>query len=130
MSDKTNQQWGGRFNEPTDAFVARFTASVEFDQRMYMQDIRGSIAHAKMLTKAGVLSETERDDIIRGLGEIRVEIERGEFEWLIELEDVHMNIEAALTKKIGITGKNSTQAVPEMTRWRRISVCICGMRSI
>lgn len=105
MSDKTNQQWGGRFNEPTDAFVARFTASVEFDQRMYLQDIRGSIAHAKMLTKAGVLTEQERDDIIRGLGEIRVEIERGEFEWSIELEDVHMNIEAALTAKIGITGK-------------------------
>ncbi|MEM5537144.1 argininosuccinate lyase [Neptuniibacter pectenicola] len=105
MSDKTNQQWGGRFNEPTDAFVARFTASVEFDQRMYLQDIRGSIAHAKMLTQAGVLTEQERDDIIRGLGEIRVEIERGEFEWSIALEDVHMNIEAALTAKIGITGK-------------------------
>ena len=105
MSDNTNQQWGGRFNEPTDAFVARFTASVEFDQRMYLQDIRGSIAHAKMLTKAGVLTEDERDDIIRGLGEIRIEIERGEFEWSVALEDVHMNIEAALTKKIGITGK-------------------------
>ncbi|MGB0467311.1 MAG: argininosuccinate lyase [Pontibacterium sp.] len=105
MSDKTNQQWGGRFNEPTDAFVARFTASVEFDQRMYLQDIRGSIAHAKMLVKAGVLTEAERDDIIRGLGEIRVEIERGKFEWSVALEDVHMNIEAALTKKIGITGK-------------------------
>lgn len=105
MSDKTNQQWGGRFNEPTDAFVARFTASVEFDQRMYLQDIRGSIAHAKMLTKAGVLSTQECDDIVRGLGEIRIEIERGEFEWSIALEDVHMNIEAALTKKIGITGK-------------------------
>jgi len=105
MSSKTNQQWGGRFNEPTDAFVARFTASVEFDQRMYLQDIQGSVAHAKMLTAAGVLTEQERDDIIRGLGEIRIEIERGEFEWSIELEDVHMNIEAALTKKIGITGK-------------------------
>lgn len=105
MSDNTNQQWGGRFSEPTDAFVARFTASVEFDQRMYLQDIRGSVAHAKMLTRAGVLTEDERDDIIRGLGEIRIEIERGEFEWSIALEDVHMNIEAALTKKIGITGK-------------------------
>jgi argininosuccinate lyase len=72
---------------------------------MYLQDIRGSIAHAKMLTKAGVLTEDERDDIIRGLGEIRIEIERGEFEWSVALEDVHMNIEAALTKKIGITGK-------------------------
>lgn len=105
MSQKTNQQWGGRFNEPTDAFVARFTASVDFDQRLYKQDIQGSVAHARMLAKVGVLTEDERDAIIRGLGEIRVEIERGEFEWSVALEDVHMNIEAALTQKIGITGK-------------------------
>ncbi|MBV1787886.1 argininosuccinate lyase [Marinobacterium sp. D7] len=105
MSKETNQQWGGRFSEPTDAFVARFTASVDFDRRLYKQDIQGSIAHAKMLTKVGVLSDKERDDIIRGLSEIRIEIERGEFEWSVALEDVHMNIEAALTKKIGITGK-------------------------
>ena len=65
--EKTNQQWGGRFNEPTDAFVARFTASVEFDQRMYRQDIQGSVAHAKMLTKVGVLTEAECDDILNGL---------------------------------------------------------------
>lgn len=105
MSKQTNQQWGGRFSEATDAFVARFTASVDFDQRLYRQDIQGSIAHARMLAKVGVLTEQERDDIIRGLGEIRVEIERGEFEWSVALEDVHMNIEAALTRKIGITGK-------------------------
>ena len=105
MSEKTNQQWGGRFSEATDAFVARFTASVDFDQRLYRQDIQGSIAHARMLAKVGVLTEDERDAIIRGLGEIRIEIERGEFEWSVALEDVHMNIEAALTKKIGITGK-------------------------
>lgn len=102
---KTNQQWGGRFSEPTDAFVARFTASVDFDKRLYKHDIQGSVAHARMLARVGVLTEDERDAIIRGLGEIRVEIERGEFEWSVELEDVHMNIEAALTKKIGITGK-------------------------
>ncbi|MBR9827888.1 MAG: argininosuccinate lyase [Oceanospirillales bacterium] len=105
MSQKTNQQWGGRFSEPTDAFVARFTASVDFDRRLYKQDIQGSVAHARMLAKVGVLTEDERDAIIRGLGEVRVEIERGEFEWSVALEDVHMNIEAALTKKIGITGK-------------------------
>ncbi|QJD71626.1 argininosuccinate lyase [Marinobacterium sp. LSUCC0821] len=105
MSEKTNQQWGGRFSEATDAFVARFTASVDFDQRLYRQDIQGSIAHARMLAKVGVLTEDERNAIIRGLGEIRIEIERGEFEWSVALEDVHMNIEAALTKKIGITGK-------------------------
>ncbi|MBM6551615.1 argininosuccinate lyase [Marinomonas ostreistagni] len=101
----TNQQWGGRFSEPVDAFVARFTASVEFDQRMAKQDIQGSIAHAKMLTAVGVLTEDERDQIIQGLGEIEQEIANGEFEWSIELEDVHMNIEARLTQKIGITGK-------------------------
>jgi argininosuccinate lyase len=98
MSKETNQQWGGRFSEPTDAFVARFTASVDFDKRLYRHDIQGSVAHARMLAKVGVLTEEERDAIIRGLGEIRVEIERGEFEWSVELEDVHM-------KKIGITGK-------------------------
>ena len=103
--EKTNQQWGGRFNEPTDAFVARFTASVEFDQRMYKQDIQGSVAHAKMLTKVGVLTEAECNDILTGLAEIQQDIEAGNFEWSVELEDVHMNIEAALTKKIGITGK-------------------------
>ena len=105
MSDQTNQQWGGRFSEPTDAFVARFTASVDFDQRLYRQDIQGSIAHARMLNQVGVLTDDERDAIIKGLGEIRIEIERGDFEWSVALEDVHMNIEAALTQKIGITGK-------------------------
>lgn len=105
MSDSTNSAWGGRFSEPTDAFVARFTASVEFDKRMYAQDIQGSIAHAKMLAKVGVLTDAERDDILRGLEEIRIEIERGEFNWSVTLEDVHMNIESRLTAKIGITGK-------------------------
>ena len=104
-NDKTNSAWGGRFSEATDAFVQRFTASVEFDQRMYAQDIEGSVAHATMLAKVGVLTEGERDDIIKGLGEIKADIEAGNFEWSIALEDVHMNIEAALTKKIGITGK-------------------------
>lgn len=110
MSDQTpepstNASWGGRFSEATDAFVARYTASVTFDQRMYRQDIQGSVAHARMLERVGVLTATERDDILRGLEEVRIEIERGTFEWSIALEDVHMNIEAALTKKIGTTGK-------------------------
>ncbi|NRA20308.1 MAG: argininosuccinate lyase [Oceanospirillaceae bacterium] len=105
MTKETNQQWGGRFTEPTDAFVARFTASINFDQRMYRQDIQGSVAHAKMLTEAGVLNAQECSDIERGLAEIQTEIESGDFPWSIELEDIHMNIEAALTKKIGVTGK-------------------------
>ena len=102
---KTNQAWGGRFNEPVDDFVARFTASVNFDQRFYRQDIQGSIAHAKMLCEADVLTADERDQIITGLQEIEAQIESGEFVWSIPLEDVHMNIEAALTEKIGIVGK-------------------------
>ncbi|PAU88099.1 argininosuccinate lyase [Pseudomonas sp. WN033] len=101
----TNQSWGGRFSEPVDAFVARFTASVDFDQRLYKHDIQGSIAHATMLCKVGVLSEAERDAIIDGLTEIQAEIEAGQFDWRVDLEDVHMNIEARLTARIGITGK-------------------------
>ncbi len=101
----TEKPWGGRFNEPTDAFVEQFTASVEFDQRLYYHDIAGSIAHATMLAKVGVLTGDERDQIITGLEEIRQEIESGEFTWSVTLEDVHMNIEARLTEKIGLTGK-------------------------
>ena len=101
----TNQAWGGRFTESTDAFVAQFTASVNFDQRLYRQDIDGSIAHARMLAKVGVLSTADRDAIIDGLEQICGEIERGEFNWRVELEDVHMNIEARLTELIGLAGK-------------------------
>lgn len=102
---KTNQAWGGRFNEAVDEFVARFTASVNFDQRLYRQDIQGSIAHAKMLCAAGVLTADELEQIVNGLQEIEAQIESGEFNWSVPLEDVHMNIEAALTDKIGIVGK-------------------------
>lgn len=97
--------WGGRFTEATDAFVAQFTASVQFDHRLYAQDIRGSIAHATMLAAVGVLTEAERDLIITGLEQIRAEIQTGAFNWRIELEDVHMNIEHRLTERIGIAGK-------------------------
>jgi len=116
MQDKTNtnssdqaasanQSWGGRFSEATDAFVEAFTASVGFDQRLAPHDIAGSIAHATMLAKVDVLTDEERDTIIKGLKSIKAEIERGEFNWSVSLEDVHMNIEARLTENIGITGK-------------------------
>lgn len=105
MSKETNQSWGGRFNEPVDAFVARFTASVDFDKRLYKHDIMGSIAHAKMLSSVGVLTSVERDAIIEGLTQIQQEIEAGNFVWRVDLEDVHMNIEAKLTERIGVTGK-------------------------
>ena len=102
---KLAKPWGGRFSEATDAFVERFTASVEFDQRFYNQDISGSIAHATMLAKTGVLTESEAKAIINGLNRVKAQIEEGAFEWSVSLEDVHMNIEAALTEQIGVTGK-------------------------
>jgi len=103
MSEK--KLWAGRFSEPTDAFVEAFTASVDFDQRLYRQDIEGSVAHATMLARQGVLTAAERDLVVSGLERIRDRIERGEFEWSVALEDVHMNIEAALTADIGDAGK-------------------------
>ncbi len=103
MSDK--KLWAGRFAEPTDAFVEAFTASVEFDQRLAPHDIDGSIAHAAMLARQGIISTQERDDITAGLQRIRARIDTGEFRWSIGLEDVHMNIEAALTEDIGSAGK-------------------------
>jgi argininosuccinate lyase len=97
--------WGGRFSEATDAFVQRFTASVSFDRRMYRQDIRGSIAHARMLQQAGILTTDECTAIAEGLLAIQADIDTGNFTWSVELEDVHMNIESELTKRIGLTGK-------------------------
>lgn len=97
--------WSGRFSEPVDAFVLRYTASVDFDKRMAMADIDGSLAHATMLAKVGVISQQDLDDITRGMTQIREEIQQGTFEWQLELEDVHLNIEARLTALIGDAGK-------------------------
>ncbi|PCI46090.1 MAG: argininosuccinate lyase [Moraxellaceae bacterium] len=104
-NDQDNKLWGGRFTESTDAFVEAFTASVQFDRRLATHDIAGSIAHAKMLAKVGVITTEESRAIIEGLGDILADIEMGQFEWSIALEDVHMNIEAKLTEKIGSVGK-------------------------
>jgi len=97
--------WGGRFTEPTDAFVEAFTASVQFDQRMYREDIEGSRAHARMLTKIGVLSDADLQALLKGLDQIEQEITAGDFNWSIAREDVHMNIEARLTELVGDAGK-------------------------
>lgn len=97
--------WGGRFSEATDRFVQEFTASVTFDKRLYRHDIAGSVAHARMLQKVGVLSAAECEAIVTGLQDILAEIERGDFAWSVALEDVHMNIEARLTDRIGVAGK-------------------------
>ena len=105
MSNIKNKPWSGRFTESTDAFVEEFTASVTFDQRLYAQDIKGSQAHARMLAKIAVLTHEECDAIVTALDEIKQEIEAGKFNWRIDLEDVHMNIESRLVEKIGEPGK-------------------------
>ena len=97
--------WGGRFTESTDELVERFTASVSFDHRLYPHDIEGSIAHARMLHKIGALTQADTSAIIEGLESIRSDIEEGTFNWEVALEDVHMNIEAALTRRVGDVGK-------------------------
>ena len=97
--------WGGRFAEPTDTTVEEFTASVDFDRRLYRQDIAGSVAHATMLAEVGVIDRAERDALVSGLRGIESDIEAGLFEWSSSLEDVHMNIEAVLTERIGEAGK-------------------------
>lgn len=107
MSTNINQEKlsSGRFTESTDAFVEEFTASIQFDHRMYRQDIQGSIAHARMLYKVGILNAKEEDDIIKGLHQVQAEIESGQMSWSIKQEDIHMNIESRLTQMIGLTGK-------------------------
>ena len=95
----------GRFSEATDDFVQVFTASIDFDQRLYREDIAGSIAHATMLETINVLTKTELDQIVTGLQNIQAEIESGRLQWRVDLEDVHMNIEHRLIELIGDTGK-------------------------
>jgi len=104
-SNAPPKPWSGRFTESTDALVERFTASVNVDQRLAAYDILGSVAHARMLAKAGVITDAERDSIVSGLEAIGAEIEAGTFVWSDALEDVHMNIEAALTQRTGGVGK-------------------------
>jgi len=133
MSDDkpADKLWGGRFNEPTDAFVEDFTASVGFDRRLYRQDIAGSIAHATMLARAGVLSEDDAKSIVAGLEAIRDDIEAGRFDWSVGLEDVHMNIEARLTEQVGDVGKRlhtgrsrNDQVATDIRLWLRDEIDI------
>ena len=100
-----NRMWSGRFTESTSALVGRFSESVSFDQRLWKQDIAGSQAHARMLGKIGLLSAADVEAIIGGLDAIAADIAAGRFEWNQALEDVHMNIEARLTERIGDAGK-------------------------
>lgn len=129
MKEQVQKPWGGRFIEATDAFVEAFTASVNFDQRLARYDIQGSVAHAKMLLSIEVLSEKECELILQGLEAILLDIERGDFFWSIELEDVHMNIEARLIDRIGDAGKKlhtgrsrNDQVATDIRLWLRDEV--------
>ena len=107
MSETTNgnKLWGGRFKEANDELVKRFTASIEFDQKLAAQDVAVSLAHAKMLHEIGILKESEFEAIKSGLEKIKEEVESNTFNWSTDLEDVHMNIESRLTDLAGIAGK-------------------------
>jgi argininosuccinate lyase len=118
--------WSGRFKEPVDERVKRFTASVGFDRRLAKQDIAGSLAHARMLAAAGIISKRDLTAIERGLAQIRREIEKGVFQWSIDAEDVHLNIERRLTAIAGEPGKRlhtarsrNDQVVTDLRLWLR-----------
>ncbi len=124
--ESVNVTWGGRFNEPIDDFVKRFTASLSFDKRLFDEDILGSIAHAQMLEHVGILTSGETEKIVNGLEQIKKEIVNNKFNWLLELEDVHMNIEAALVQRIGSVGKKlhtgrsrNDQVATDLRLWLR-----------
>ena len=99
------QAWSALFSEPMSDLVKRYTASVFFDQRLWAADIEGSLAHAEMLTAQGILNGDDHAAILRGMAQIKAEIEAGKFDWKLDLEDVHLNIEARLTELIGLPAK-------------------------
>ena len=103
--DKKSQAWSALFSEPMSDLVKRYTSSVFFDKRLWQADIAGSLAHAEMLAAQKIISEVDHASIQSGLGQISTEIESGAFEWKLDLEDVHLNIEARLTTLVGDAGK-------------------------
>jgi argininosuccinate lyase len=105
LTKKNRKTWSGRFEEPVSKLVQRYTASVGFDQRLAEYDIQGSFAHAQMLAASGIISTKDLVTIGKGLHQIRDEIYNGTFDWQLELEDVHLNIEKRLTALVGDAGK-------------------------
>ena len=124
--DTKSQAWSALFSEPMSELVKRYTASVSFDQRLWQADIAGSLAHAEMLAAQGIIGSDDHADIQRGMAQITVDIEAGRFEWKLELEDVHLNIEARLTQLVGDAGKRlhtgrsrNDQVATDLRLWLR-----------
>ena len=121
-----SKPWGGRFGTRTDRRVEEFTESISFDRRLFEQDIKGSLAHAEMLAYVGLLTSDECQQIVRGLSEIQADIESGQFVFVLEREDIHMHIEAALIDKLGDTGRKlhtarsrNDQVATDVKLWTR-----------
>ena len=126
---KKGEAWSARFNEPMSDLVKRYTSSVFFDKRLGLLDIQGSLAHAAMLAAQNIISQDDLAAIRQGMTQIRGEIERGEFEWKLDLEDVHLNIEARLTALIGDAGKRlhtgrsrNDQVATDIRLWLRAEI--------
>ena len=125
----TSKAWSGRFSEPVSDLVKRYTASVFFDKRMAAQDMRGSLAHARMLARQGIISEDDRAAIERGMAQIAGEIAAGSFDWNLDDEDVHLNIEKRLTALVGDAGKRlhtgrsrNDQVATDIRLWLRDTI--------
>ena len=133
--DRKSEAWSALFSEPMSELVQRYTASVFFDQRLWRADIQGSLAHAEMLQAQGIISAQDLADIQRGLAQITQDIESGQFEWKLELEDVHLNIEARLTQLVGDAGKRlhtgrsrNDQVATDVRLWLRNEIdAICEL---
>ncbi|MBN9477682.1 MAG: argininosuccinate lyase [Bordetella sp. SCN 67-23] len=126
---KKAEAWSARFSEPVSDLVKRYTASVDFDKRLAKFDIQGSLAHADMLHAVGILTQQDLDDIRRGMAAIETEIDAGRFEWLLDLEDVHLNIERRLTELVGDAGKRlhtgrsrNDQVATDIRLWLRAEI--------
>ncbi|MDT3680791.1 MAG: argininosuccinate lyase [Burkholderiaceae bacterium] len=126
---KKSQAWSARFSEPVDELVKRYTASVDFDRRLALFDIEASLAHAAMLESVGLIDADDLGAIGRGMAQIRGEIERGTFDWSVDLEDVHLNIEKRLTELIGEPGKRlhtarsrNDQVATDLRLWLRANI--------
>jgi len=121
--------WGGRFGKDTDALVNEFNASIQFDQRLYAADIHGSIVHAEMLGHQGIIPKEDADAIIAGLKGILADAEAGKIEFTPENEDIHMNVEALLTARIGNAGKRLHTARSRNDQVALISGCTSAVKS-